>query len=46
LGKLAKEEQSDDAGQFVGKRVGRARAEMREERSDDRIPATARSRTL
>jgi hypothetical protein len=39
--KLSKKEQSDDAGQFVGKRVGRARAGMREERSDDRSPATA-----
>jgi len=27
-------------GQFVGKRVGSARARMREERSDDRSPAT------
>jgi hypothetical protein len=41
LGKLPKEEQSDDAGQFVGKWVGSARAVMREERSDDRSPATA-----
>jgi len=41
LGKLSKEEQSDDAGQFVGKWVGSARAGMREERSDDRSPATA-----
>jgi hypothetical protein len=45
LGKLAKKEQSDDAGQFVGKRVGRARAGMCEERSDDRSPPMARSRT-
>jgi len=41
LGKLSKKEQSDDAGQFVGKRVGSARARMRKERSDDRNPATA-----
>jgi hypothetical protein len=41
LGKLSKEEQRDDAGQFVGKRVGCARAGMREERSDDRSPAKA-----
>jgi hypothetical protein len=41
LGKLSKEEQRDDAGQFVGKRVGSARARMREEPSDDRTPATA-----
>jgi hypothetical protein len=32
-------------GQFVGKRVGRARAGMCEERSDDRSPPMARSRT-
>lgn len=39
--KLSKEERSDDAGQFVGKRAGRARAGMREERSADRSPVTA-----
>ncbi len=41
LGKLPKEERSDDAGQFVGKRAGRAKARMHKERSDDRSPATA-----
>src|SRR5438105_748448 len=44
-GKLTKEEQRDDAGQFVGKRAGSARAGMREERSDDRSPATAPAST-
>jgi len=41
LGKLPQEEQSDDDGKFVGKWVGRARAGMREEQSDDRSPAKA-----
>jgi hypothetical protein len=41
LGKLSKKERSDAAGQCVGKRAGSARARAREERSDDRTPATA-----
>src|ERR1051326_7004167 len=42
-GNLSKKERSDDAGQFVGKWAGSARAGMREEQSDDRSPATAPS---